>query len=69
VAVITAMQDEKVEFNVKMTRVRYEWEADGQVRRDSDEAFASLSDRWRAGDQVEILYDPARRYDSVIVGG
>lgn len=69
VAVITAMQDEKVEFNVKITRVRYEWEADGRLHRDSDEAFSALSDRWRVGDQIEVLYIPERGYDSVIVGG
>ena len=67
-ATLTAMTDEKVEFNVKITRVRYEWEADGALHRDSDEAFSAQADRWRVGDQVEILYDPARGYDSVIVG-
>jgi len=69
VAVITGIQDEKVEFNVKMSRVRYEWQVDGRAYRDSDEAFGAQADRWRVGDEIEILYDPAREHDSVIVGG
>lgn len=67
VALITSMQDEKTEFGVKVTRIRYEWEADGRYHRDSDEVFSSRGDRWREGDQIEIFYIPDRGYDSVIV--
>jgi len=69
IAEVTAMHDEKVEFNVKLTRVRYEWEADGELHRDSDETFSYVSDKWRVGDRIRILYIPARGYDSVIVEG
>lgn len=67
VARITEIREEKVEFDVKLTRVRYEWEAGGQLRRDSDEAFAPVSDKWRVGDTLQILYLPERDHDSVII--
>jgi hypothetical protein len=69
VAEVTAMQDLKVEFELKLTRVRYEWDADGTVHRDSDETFTWISDKWRVGDRIRILYLPHAGYDSVIVEG
>lgn len=69
VAEVLAMQDEKKEFELKVCRVRYEWEADGEMHRDSDEAFSYVSDKWRVGDQIRILYHPGLDYDSVIVEG
>lgn len=69
IAEVTAMQDQKVEFEVKLTRVRYEWQADGAVHRDSDETFTWTSDKWRVGDRIRILYLPAQGYDSVIIEG
>lgn len=50
-----------------MVRVRYEFEADGQIRRDSDVTLPVVADRWRIGDTVEVLYLPDREYDSVII--
>lgn len=66
-AEVIGLQDIKDEFGIKMTRVRYEWEADGELRRDSDETFAKIGDKWRVGDLVQILYMPEREYDSVII--
>jgi hypothetical protein len=54
---------------VKLALVRYEWTADGEVHRDSDETFARISDKWRAGDRIPILYLPDHNYDSVIISG
>ena len=52
--------------NVKLTRVLYEFEADGAIHRGSDLALPVIADRWREGDVIEVLYLPARNYDSVI---
>ncbi len=55
-----------VGFEVKLTRVRYEFTADGQTWRGSDLTLPVIADRWRAGDRIEILYLPDRNYDSMI---
>jgi len=67
-AVIADFRQEEVGFQVKLTRVRYEFEAGGRAQRGSDLALPVIADRWRAGDRIEILYLPERDYDSVIVG-
>ena len=51
---------------MKLTRVRYEFTADGAPRRGSDLVLPPIADRWRAGD-IEVLYLSERGYDSVIV--
>jgi serine/threonine protein kinase len=58
---------EEVAFNVKITRVRYEFEIDGWLMRDSDQVLTSIANRWDRGTPIQILYIPARDYDSVIV--
>jgi hypothetical protein len=68
-AEILAMEPEDVGFSVKLTRVRYEFVADGGVRRDSDLTLPSISDRWRVGEQIQVLYRADEDYDSVIIGG
>lgn len=65
VAEIIDFRPEEVGFDVKLTRVRYEFSADGQVWRGSDLTLPVIADRWRAGDRIEILY-MGRNYDSVI---
>ncbi|MGH7537435.1 MAG: serine/threonine-protein kinase [Gemmatimonadales bacterium] len=65
-AEIVDFREEEVGFEVKLTRVRYEFGADGQTRRGSDLTLPVVADRWRAGDRIEILYMPSRDYDSVI---
>jgi serine/threonine protein kinase len=65
-AEIVDFRPEDVGFEVKLTRVRYEFTADGQSCRGSDLTLPVIADRWRAGDRVEILYLPDRNYDSMI---
>ncbi|HKS04671.1 MAG TPA: serine/threonine-protein kinase [Gemmatimonadaceae bacterium] len=67
VAVITAFADEDGGFSVKYAKVSYEFEADGQIHRDADTVIPAISNRWRVGDTVQILYLPEEGYDSVIV--
>jgi serine/threonine-protein kinase len=67
-AEIVDFRPEDVGFEVKLTRVRYEFTADGQVRRGSDLTLPVIADRWRAGDRIEILY-MGKNYDSVIASG
>jgi serine/threonine protein kinase len=64
-AEIVDFRPEGVGFEVKLTRVRYEFTADGEVHRGSDLTLPVIADRWRAGDRIEILY-LGRNYDSVI---
>ncbi|MDF2773498.1 MAG: hypothetical protein K0S86_2995, partial [Geminicoccaceae bacterium] len=66
-AYIVDMTSESIGFDVSMTRVRYEFEADGQVHRDSDQALPSISGRWAVGTPIQILFLPDERYDSVII--
>lgn len=50
-----------------MTRVRYEFEADGRVRRDVDSVLPSIAARWDPGDSIHILYRADRDYESMII--
>lgn len=52
---------------MKVTRVRYEFEAGGRAQRGSDLVLPVIADRWRAGDRIDVLYLPERNFDSVIV--
>ena len=65
-AEIIDFRPEDVGFEVKLSRVRYEFMADGEVRRGSDLTLPVIADRWRVGDRIEVLYIPARDYDSMI---
>ena len=65
-AEIIDFRPEDVGFHVRVTRVRYEFMADGQRRRGSDLTLPVIADRWRIGERIEILYLPARNYDSMI---
>lgn len=53
-------------FGQEMTKVSYEFEADGAMRRDADTVLPAVGDRWRDGDLIQVLYLPGV-YDSVIV--
>jgi hypothetical protein len=64
-AEIMDFRPEDVGFEVKLTRVRYEFMAAGQAWRGSDLTLPVIADRWRAGDRIEILY-MGRNYDSMI---
>ena len=65
-AEIIDFRPEDMGFHVKVTRVRYEFTADGRTWRGSDLTLPVIADRWRAGDRIEILYLPDRHHDSVI---
>ena len=65
VAEIIDFRPEDVGFEVKLTRVRYEFMADGQTRRGSDLTLPVIADRWRVGERIEVLY-MGRNFDSVI---
>jgi hypothetical protein len=67
VAEIVGIRLESTAFDVKIARVSYQFEADGQVRRDVDQVLPVIADRWREGDLVQVLYLPEREYDSVII--
>jgi len=58
---------EDIAFNIKITRVRYEFEIDGWLRRDSDQVLTSIANRWDRGTPIQILYIPGRDYDSIVV--
>ena len=52
---------------MKIARVGYEFEADGELHRDVDQVLPVIADRWREGDLVQVLYLPDQGYDSVII--
>ena len=64
---VIEMTPDEVAFDIKMTRVRYEFEVDGRVYRDADQVLTWIAERWDRGSVVQILYIPDRDYDSVIV--
>ena len=67
IAEIIKFDPEKLPFDEKITRVSYEFEADGGARRDSDTVLPGIANRWKVGDRIPILYIADRGYDSVIV--
>jgi serine/threonine protein kinase len=66
-AVILSMQLETIAFAEKMMRVNYEFEADGLVKRDSDQIMPVIANKWAVGDRIQVLYMAERDYDSVII--
>ena len=66
-AEVTRTEIEKLPFDEKITRVWYQFEADGSLRRDSDTVLPAIASKWQAGDHIPILFIPDRDYDSVIV--
>ena len=67
-AEIIAVQDEtSAVSDERVVRVTYEFEADGQRRRDTDRLLPLIASRWQPGDQVQVLYLPEDAYDSVII--
>jgi serine/threonine protein kinase len=66
-AQITAIRQEKIAFDVQMSRVSYQFDADGAIHRDTDDVLPVVADRWRPGDTVQVLYMAGQDYDSIIV--
>jgi serine/threonine protein kinase len=68
-AEIIRLLEEPMAFEVKMAKVFYEFHADGEAHRDADRIMPVVANRWRVGDNIQILYLPDQRYDSLIVSG
>jgi serine/threonine protein kinase len=66
-AEILNIEATKLPFEVQGSKVSYEFEADGQILRDADSVLPSISNRWRVGDRIQVLYIADLDYDSVIV--
>ncbi len=67
IAEVTGIESEKDELGNRLGRVRFQFEADGELHRSSDTTAQSVADKWRPGDHVEILYLPDADYDAVII--
>ena len=66
-ATVTEIGQEPTAFGEKVSRVSYEFHADGALRRDSDRVLPAFANRWRPGDRVHVLYIPDLDYESVII--
>ena len=66
-ASIIDMQDEKIGFDEKLTRVRYEFDVGGRHRRGSDQVLPAIAENWERGESIQILYLPHRNFDSIII--
>jgi len=64
---ILDMDKRDIGWGEKLSRIRYEFEADGRVHRGSDEVLPILADRWDRGDTIQILYLPDEEYESIII--
>jgi hypothetical protein len=64
---VTDIEVENDEMGGRRGRVRFQFEADRQLHRGSDEVSQGVADRWRPGDQVEILYLPEDDYGAMII--
>jgi serine/threonine protein kinase len=66
-AEILSITLESVAFGEKMARVNYQFPADGDMRRDTDQIMPIVAHRWHPGDRVQVLYIAGEDYDSVII--
>ena len=57
----------KAPFDVAMAKVRFEFDADGRTHRASDIVMPERAERWRDGEDVQVLYDPDRDYAAIII--
>ena len=67
VARIEKIATHKAPFDVPMAKVWFVFDADGWSHRFSDIVMPERADRWREGDEVQVLYDPKRQYAAIIV--
>ena len=67
VAQVLDKQDEKIGFDEKLCRVRYEFDAEGRRRRGSDQVLPAVAEHWERGDAIQILYLRDDNFDSVII--
>ncbi|MGH7459620.1 MAG: serine/threonine protein kinase [Longimicrobiales bacterium] len=61
------MADESIGFEIKLTRVRSEFDVGGRLFRDHDQVLPVIARRWDPGSQIQILYLPDQDCDSVII--
>ena len=61
------MAEESIGFEIKLTRVRYEFEVGGRLIRDHDRILPVIARRWDRGSLIQILYLPDQDCDSVII--
>ena len=66
-AEVLRIESENTAFGEKLARINYQFEIDGQVRRDSDLVLPVIAHRWQPGDRIPILYIPDGNCDSVVV--
>ncbi len=64
---ILELQDEKIEFDVKLTRVRYEFFVGTQRHIGTDRVLPVYADRWELGSEIPALVLPDQDFDSVVV--
>jgi hypothetical protein len=57
----------KAPFDVPLAKVWFVFDADGWSHRCSDIVMPERADRWREGDEVQVLYDVNRDYAAIIV--
>ena len=67
VARILELTKDDIGWGEKLSRVRYEFEADGRRHRGSDQTLPIIADRWDTGDTINILYLPDEDYDSCVI--
>ena len=65
-AEVLEIAQESSAFGEKLSRVTYQFEADGR-RRDADRVHPAIAHRWQPGDLVYVLYIAEEDYDSVVV--
>ena len=61
------MHLEKTAFDAPLTRVHYEFIADGELHRDANTVLPAIGNRWRVGDTIQLLVIAERGYDSIII--
>ncbi|MES2178629.1 MAG: serine/threonine-protein kinase [Gemmatimonadota bacterium] len=64
---ILNIEQESIAFEGKISKVAYQFEADGEVHRDVDKILPVIANRWQPGDRIQVLYIAELGYDSVIV--
>jgi uncharacterized protein (DUF2235 family) len=63
---VLGMESVDVGFQVKMARVRYQFQTEQGLIRSSDQVLPNIAERWQEGDSIEVLYLPDRDHDSII---
>ncbi len=65
-AIVLGMEVETGPLGSKDMRVRYQFQVDGRIVRNSDLVARNRADRWQVGETIQVLYLPEGDNDSVI---